>query len=105
VDEEQFGPMLPVTKFTKPEDTIVRIGAGPFQLGGSNWSNNTNRAYELASRLDAGTVWVNKHFELAPNIPFGGSKQSGLGAEFGEEDLAECTQLKIIGHYDRPQQP
>jgi acyl-CoA reductase-like NAD-dependent aldehyde dehydrogenase len=46
--------------------------------------------------MDSGTVWVNKHADLAPNIPFGGSKLSGLGTELGEEGLAEFTQLKVI---------
>ena len=46
--------------------------------------------------MDAGTVWVNKHVDLAPNIPFGGAKQSGIGVELGEEGLAEFTQLQVI---------
>ena len=46
--------------------------------------------------MDAGTVWINKHLDLAPNIPFGGAKQSGIGTEFAEEGLAEFTQLQII---------
>jgi acyl-CoA reductase-like NAD-dependent aldehyde dehydrogenase len=46
--------------------------------------------------MDAGTIWINKHAELDPAIPFGGAKQSGLGNELGEEGLAEFTQLKVI---------
>ena len=48
------------------------------------------------SQIEAGTVWINKHLDMAPHIPFGGAKQSGIGTEFAEEGLAEFTQLQII---------
>jgi acyl-CoA reductase-like NAD-dependent aldehyde dehydrogenase len=50
----------------------------------------------VAARIDAGTVWINKHFDLPPNIPFGGAKQSGVGVEMGREGLEEFTQATII---------
>jgi acyl-CoA reductase-like NAD-dependent aldehyde dehydrogenase len=96
VDEEQFGPVLPVIKFKDAEDAVQRANASPWGLGGSVWSKDTDKAYALADKMDAGTIWVNKHADLAPNIPFGGAKLSGLGSELGEEGLAEFTQLKII---------
>jgi acyl-CoA reductase-like NAD-dependent aldehyde dehydrogenase len=96
VDEEQFGPVLPVIKYSDPEDALARANASPYGLGGSIWSADPARAHALAERMDAGTVWINKHLDLAPNIPFGGAKQSGLGAELGEEGLAEFTQLQVI---------
>ena len=96
VDEEQFGPVLPVIKYSDPEDAVARANASPYGLGGSIWSADTDRAYDLATRMDAGTVWVNQHLSLLPNVPFGGSKQSGLGKELGEEGLEEFTQLKVI---------
>jgi acyl-CoA reductase-like NAD-dependent aldehyde dehydrogenase len=96
VDEEQFGPVLPVIKFSDPEDALIRANASPYGLGGSIWSSDLDRAYDLAGRMDSGTVWINKHSELAPNIPFGGAKQSGLGVELGEEGLMEFTQLQVI---------
>ncbi|HEX4183849.1 MAG TPA: aldehyde dehydrogenase family protein [Caulobacteraceae bacterium] len=96
VDEEQFGPVLPVIKYSDPEDALSRANASPYGLGGSIWSSDLDRAYALAERMDSGTVWINKHSELAPNIPFGGSKQSGLGVELGEEGLMEFTQLQVI---------
>jgi acyl-CoA reductase-like NAD-dependent aldehyde dehydrogenase len=96
VDEEQFGPVLPVIKYSDPEDALARANASPYGLGGSIWSADLNRAHALAERMDAGTVWINKHLDLAPHIPFGGAKQSGLGAELGEEGLAEFTQLQVI---------
>lgn len=96
VDEEQFGPVLPVIKFKDPEDAVSRANASPYGLGGSVWATDVDKAYALANKMDAGTVWVNKHADLAPNLPFGGSKLSGLGTELGEEGLAEFTQLKVI---------
>jgi acyl-CoA reductase-like NAD-dependent aldehyde dehydrogenase len=96
VDEEQFGPVLPVIKFSDPEDALTRANASNYGLGGSIWSKDLDAAYALAERMESGTVWINKHSELAPNIPFGGAKQSGLGVELGEEGLLEFTQLQVI---------
>ncbi|MGH6828700.1 MAG: aldehyde dehydrogenase family protein [Rhizomicrobium sp.] len=96
VDEEQFGPVLPLIKYSDPEDALARANAGPYGLGASVWSSNLARAHALAERLEAGTVWINKHSELAPDIPFGGAKQSGMGVEMGEAGLEEFTQLQVI---------
>ena len=96
VDEEQFGPVLPVIKYSDADDAVDRANASPYGLGGSIWAKDTDRAYALADKMDAGTVWVNKHAELDPMIPFGGSKMSGVGAELGADGLEEFTQLKII---------
>jgi len=96
VDEEQFGPVLPLIKYSEPDDAIRRANATTYGLGASVWSSDVERAYEVASRIEAGTVWINKHIDMAPHIPFGGAKQSGIGTEFAEEGLAEFTQLQII---------
>lgn len=96
VDEEQFGPVLPVLKFSETDDAVARANASAWGLGGSVWSSDLDKAYAVADKMDSGTVWINKHAELDPGIPFGGAKQSGLGNELGEEGLEEFTQLKII---------
>lgn len=96
VDEEQFGPVLPVLKFSEESEAVERANASSWGLGGSVWSSDLDKAYALAEKMDAGTVWINKHAELDPGIPFGGAKQSGIGKELGEEGLQEFTQLKII---------
>lgn len=96
VDEEQFGPVLPVIKFESYDDVINEANNSPWGLGGSVWSGDLDKAYALAEQMESGTVWINKHAELDPGIPFGGAKQSGLGNELGEEGLEEFTQLKII---------
>ncbi len=96
VAEEQFGPVLPVLRYSDLDDAIARANDGEFGLGASVWSSDVKRAETVAQRLEAGTVWINKHADIAVNIPLGGAKQSGFGLEFGEEGLAEFTQLKII---------
>ena len=96
VDEEQFGPVLPVMSFADESEAVARANSSPWGLGGSVWSASPERAYALAEQMDAGTVWINKHAELDPTIPFGGAKMSGLGNELGQEGLLEFTQQKII---------
>jgi acyl-CoA reductase-like NAD-dependent aldehyde dehydrogenase len=96
VDEEQFGPVLPVIKFKDGMDAVARANSSDYGLGGSIWSKDLDKAMALAGRMDSGTVWINKHADLAPNIPFGGAKLSGVGTELGEEGLAEFTQMHVI---------
>jgi acyl-CoA reductase-like NAD-dependent aldehyde dehydrogenase len=96
VDEEQFGPVLPLVPFDDEELALAFANGSPYGLGGSVWSASTERAYALAARLEVGTAWVNQHFDVAPHIPFTGAKQSGLGFEFAVEGLAEYTQQQII---------
>lgn len=96
VDEEQFGPVLPVIRFTDTDDVVARINAGPHALGGSVWSSDLGRACAVAERIDCGTVWVNKHLDLSPDVPFGGARHSGMGSELGKDGLREFTQRRII---------
>jgi acyl-CoA reductase-like NAD-dependent aldehyde dehydrogenase len=96
VEEEQFGPVLPVLKYADLEDAIARVNRSEYGLGATVWGADTVRAYGVAEQIAAGTVWVNKHLDLPPDIPFGGAKQSGLGTEAGQEGLQAFTQLKVI---------
>lgn len=96
VDEEQFGPILPVIKFSDVDNAIERANGSPWGLGGSVWSNDRDKAYDIACEIDSGTVWINQHLDFGPNIPFGGAKQSGIGVEFAEEGLFEFTQIQVI---------
>ncbi len=96
VDEEQFGPVLPVIKFSDPEEALTSANNSQYGLGGSIWSGDFEKAIALAENMEAGTVWVNKHSEVMPHLPFGGAKQSGIGTELGEAGLAEFTQLQLL---------
>jgi acyl-CoA reductase-like NAD-dependent aldehyde dehydrogenase len=96
VREEQFGPVLPVLKYSNLEDAIARANGTDYGLGGTVWGRDLARAKAVAQRMATGTIWINKHLDLPPDIPFGGAKQSGFGTEMGQEGLEEFTQSKII---------
>ncbi len=96
VREEQFGPVLPVLRYRDIGDAIARANASEYGLGATIWSSNQARAFEVALKIDSGTVWINKHLDLPPDVPFGGAKNSGLGREMGQEGLEEFTQAKVI---------
>src|SRR5262249_52438713 len=96
VREEQFGPVLPVLRYTDIDDVVARANDTEFGLGGSVWSSDRDRAFAVATRINAGTVWVNKHLDLGPDTPYAGAKQSGIGTELGREGLEAFTQATII---------
>ncbi len=91
VQEEQFGPVLPILKYQSIDDAIARANASEFGLGGSIWSQDLKAAQFYAAQLQCGTVWINTHAEVVPHAAFGGWKMSGIGAEFGLEGLLENT--------------
>jgi acyl-CoA reductase-like NAD-dependent aldehyde dehydrogenase len=96
VDEEQFGPVLPVIRFTDVEQVLAVANAGPYGLGGSVWSGDTERALVVAERMDTGSVWVNQHIAIGPHIPMAGFKGSGIGVEQADEGLAEYCQIQVV---------
>jgi len=96
VDKEQFGPVLPVIRFTDVEDALARANSANVGLGGSVWSADIEKATQIASQLECGTAWINGHAEVLPHAPFGGCKMSGFGVEFGEEGMLEYTQMQVL---------
>ncbi|HZU79373.1 MAG TPA: aldehyde dehydrogenase family protein [Acidimicrobiales bacterium] len=96
VDEEQFGPALPVVAYRDLDDALERANATHFGLSGSVWGADEERAAEVAGRLEAGTAWVNTHIALQPNQPFGGFKWSGIGVENGPWGLAGFTEIQAV---------
>lgn len=96
VDEEPFGPILPVIRYADVDEVIARANANPQGLGGSVWSADSARATQLAMRLECGSAWVNEHGAIQPDAPFGGIKQSGLGVEFGRYGLEEYTSIQTV---------
>jgi len=96
VDEEQFGPALPVISYRDIGDAIDRANATHFGLSGSVWSSDPERAAAVAGQLECGTAWVNTHLALSPQQPFGGVKWSGIGVENGPWGLAEYTEFQVV---------
>lgn len=96
VDEEQFGPALPIIRYSDIDEAIRMANDNPNGLGGSVWSNDIARAKEIAGRMECGSVWINRHGAIQPNAPFGGVKGSGIGVEFGEEGLFENTNIQTV---------
>ena len=89
VQEEAFGPILPMLKFSQIDDVIDRANDSEYGLAGAVWSADTDKAVEIARRMETGTVWVNQNLNLRPDTPFGGHKHSGFGVENGMEGLLE----------------
>ncbi|KAI1852196.1 hypothetical protein JX265_013049 [Neoarthrinium moseri] len=96
VVEEPFGPVFPVLKWDTEEEVLRRANDTDMGLGASVWTKDLEKAESLASRLNAGSVWVNTHLELQPNAPFGGHKQSGIGCEWGLQGLRSYCNTQTL---------
>ena len=94
--EEVFGPVLSVTAVETIEDAVDLANDSPYGLVASIWSNDLGRTMDLIPRIEAGTVYVNTHVPVDPNLPFGGYKQSGLGRDFGPDALSPYTEIKSV---------
>jgi len=102
VQEEQFGPVLPLIRFDDYDDVIARTNATDYGLGGSVWSKDEEKAWDLAQKIQSGTVWVNETQHLSPLAAFGGVKQSGVGVEGGLEGLLEYTNAQTLVRRKKP---
>lgn len=96
VDEEQFGPALPIISYKNINEALAAANSLDAGLGASLWADNSTDAETLAIQLEAGTVWINQHGAIHPMVPFGGNKSSGYGVEFGIEGLKAVTQIRVI---------
>jgi acyl-CoA reductase-like NAD-dependent aldehyde dehydrogenase len=96
VAEEQFGPALPLLRYTDLDEAIAAANGTDFGLGASVWGSDPAAAAEIATRLDAGSVWVNRHGVVAPDVPFGGMKQSGVGRSNGDVGVDAYSELTTI---------
>lgn len=96
VRDESFGPVLTVERF-RDEDEAVRLANDTvYGLAGAVWTQDAGRAHRVASRLRAGTVWINDFHPYVPQAEWGGMKQSGFGRELGPTGLAEYQEAKHI---------
>ena len=95
VAEEQFGPALPIIRYSDLDQAIEWANGLDVGLGSSVWSDDLDAAKQVAARLQAGTTWINKHGAIDPRVPFGGVKESGFGLEFGVEGLKHMGLPKV----------
>ena len=94
--EEVFGPVLVAQPFDDLDEVLARANDTPYGLSASVWTNNLSKALHIADRFEAGTVWINAHNVIDPNMPFGGFKQSGIGREHGRSAIDGYTKTKSI---------
>lgn len=94
--EEVFGPVVLATPITDSRQIAAMANDTVYGLGASIWTRDLNRAHLLASQIDCGTVWINTHNVLDPAMPFGGTKLSGIGREFGSEALHAYTEPRAV---------
>jgi len=94
--EEQFGPIVPILKYSDVEDAIYRANDTPYGLSGSVWSSDLERAIEIAKRLRVGTAWVNQHRATSAFVPFGGAKESGIGRQYSILGLKGYMEPEVL---------
>jgi betaine-aldehyde dehydrogenase len=92
--EEVFGPVLAVTSFNTLDEAVELANHTAYGLANGVWTKNLDTAMEVSRRLQGGLIYVNTYLETVPQLPFGGTKQSGLGRENGSEGLLEFMQTK-----------
>jgi len=96
VTEEQFGPAIPIMRYTDVEDAITRANSTRFGLGASVWTTDLEKGKEIAKELGSGITWVNAHGAFDTAAPFGGFKDSGFGKELGRAGAEEYVNRKTI---------
>jgi succinate-semialdehyde dehydrogenase/glutarate-semialdehyde dehydrogenase len=94
--EELFGPAAVIYKVADADEAVELANSSPFGLGGVVWSTDTAYAEQIADRLDTGMVWINTAQGSAADLPFGGTKRSGVGRELGAYGIEEFVNKKLI---------
>src|SRR5688572_7824121 len=96
VQEEQFGPIVPILKFTDLDDALRRANDTRYGLSGSVWTKDLERGADIAARLEVGTAWVNQHRTTSAFVPFGGAKESGLGRAYSSLGLKSYMEPEVV---------
>ena len=98
LQEEIFGPTLPVVAFQDEEEAIALANNSPYGLSASIWSQDVDRLHRLSTRIKAGMIWINTWFLRDLRTPFGGQKSSGIGREGGRYSLEFFSEAKCISY-------
>ncbi|MDV3456117.1 aldehyde dehydrogenase family protein [Sphingomonas sp. HF-S4] len=96
IDQEQFGPVLPILPFSDEEAVLELANRGDYGLGASVWTRDVDRGIALVERIDAGTGWVNQHGAFTAALPMPFARQSGIGMDYAEYGVAEHSQAMLI---------
>ncbi|PWN88786.1 aldehyde dehydrogenase [Acaromyces ingoldii] len=103
VQEEPFGPIVPLLQWTDEEDLIRRVNDSPYGLGATVWGTDLDRVERVGRRIEAGLVWTNQErMDQHPEVAFGGFKQSGIGCENGMAGLTGWGQIQCIALLKAP---
>ncbi|WP_410507801.1 aldehyde dehydrogenase family protein [Methanosarcina hadiensis] len=94
--EEVFGPLLPIVTVKNLDEAIEAANRSNYGLGASIWTKDLDRIRTGCEQLNAGIIWVNQHLKVAPEVPFGGVKESGFGRENGPDILSEYMETRTI---------
>ena len=94
--EEVFGPVLPIATVADLDEALERANDSRYGLGASVWTRSADLIARATEGLEAGIVWVNQHLKVPPEVPFGGTKESGIGRENGNRALEEYMEEKVV---------
>jgi acyl-CoA reductase-like NAD-dependent aldehyde dehydrogenase len=96
VQQEVFGPAISIQRVASDEEALQLANDTAYGLAASVWSSNIGRAMSISKHLQFGTVWINQHTRLTPEMPHGGYKQSGYGKDMSLYAVEDYTHIKHV---------